>query len=44
MFDRNLFLRIVIPIRIPIPLRRGISIPLKNKRNSYFNGDKLDFS
>jgi hypothetical protein len=34
-FGRGLFHRIIIPIRITIPLRRRISIPLKNKRNSY---------
>jgi hypothetical protein len=43
MFGRSLFLGIVIPIGIPIPLRRGIPIPLKNERNSYSNGNRLDF-
>jgi hypothetical protein len=43
MFGRNLFFGIVIPIRIPIPLQRGIHIPLKNERNNYSNGNRLDF-
>jgi hypothetical protein len=33
LFGRGLFFGIVIPIGITIPLRRGISIPLKNERN-----------
>jgi len=39
----NLVRGIVIPIGIAIPLRRGILIPLKNERNSYFNGNGLQF-
>jgi len=31
-------------IGIAIPLRKGIPIPLKNERNNYFNGNRLDFS
>jgi hypothetical protein len=38
MFGMSLFLGIL------IPLRRGIPIPLKNERNSYSNGNRLDFS
>jgi hypothetical protein len=43
MFGMDLFLGIHIPIGIPIPLRRGIPIPLKNERNSYSNENRLDF-
>jgi hypothetical protein len=31
-------------IGIAIPLRKVIPIPLKNERNNYFNGNRLDFS
>jgi len=44
MFDMGLFLGIPILIGIPIPLRRGISIRLKNERNIYSNGNRLNFS
>jgi hypothetical protein len=36
LFGKGLFLGIVIPIGMTIPLRRGIPIPPKNERNSYF--------
>jgi hypothetical protein len=38
LFGRGLFLGIFIPIGIPIPLQRGIHIPLKNERNNYSLG------
>jgi hypothetical protein len=37
LFGRYLFLGIT------IPLRRGIPIPLKNERNSYPNGNGVQF-
>jgi hypothetical protein len=43
LFGRGVFLRIVIPMGITIPLRRRIPIPLKNERNSYSNGNELQF-
>jgi hypothetical protein len=36
LFGKNLFIGIVIPIVILIPLRRGIYIHFKNERNTYF--------
>jgi hypothetical protein len=44
MFGMSLFLGIPILIGIPIPLRRGVHIPLKNDRNNHSNGNRLDFS
>jgi len=38
LFGMSLFLRIGIPIGIPIPLRREMPIPLKNERNIYSLG------
>jgi hypothetical protein len=35
LFGMDLFIGIIIPIGIPIHLRRGIPIALKNERNSY---------
>jgi hypothetical protein len=43
MFGRDLFLEIVILFGIPILLRRGIHVPLKNEMNNYSNRNRLDF-
>jgi hypothetical protein len=35
LFGNGLFIRITIPMEITNPLHIGITIPLKNERNSY---------
>jgi hypothetical protein len=43
LFGGNLFVGIVISIGITIPLRRGIPIPLKNKRNTCSLRNRMHF-